>query len=127
MTDFEIQSAFSFVFQGIILQECEDNVFNVVKQILILSIVYDLRYKGCSLFPAFFQIKMSENQGFKNTNKRCFAIVAVPMIFCNVDIVNFIQDAKTAKLVKKGKGDLLRELRRRTTLASTKGEDLGTI
>ena len=49
------------------------------------------------------------------------------MIFSNVDLVNFIQDAKTAKLVKKGKGDLLRELRRLTTLASTKGEDLGTI
>ena len=43
MTEFEIQSAFSFVFQGIILQEREDNVSNVVKQILILSIVYDLR------------------------------------------------------------------------------------
>ena len=70
---------------------------------------------------------MSENQGFKNINNRCFAIVAVQMISFNVDLVNFIQDAKTAKLVKKGKGDLLRELRRLTTLTSTKGKDLGTI
>ena len=127
MTEFEIQSAFSFVFQGIILQECEDNVSNVVKQILILSIVYDLRNKGCSPFPPLFQIKMSENQGFKNTNNRCFSIVAVQMIFSNVDLLNFIQDAKSAKLVKKGKGDLLRELRRLTNSTSTKEEDLGTI
>ena len=58
---------------------------------------------------------MSENQGFKNTNNKCFAIVAVQMIFSNVDLVNFIHNAKTAKLVKKGKGDLLRELMRLTT------------
>jgi hypothetical protein len=45
---------------------------------------------------------MSENQGFKNTNNRCFAIVAVQMIFSDVDLVNFIQDAKPAKIVKKG-------------------------
>ena len=49
------------------------------------------------------------------------------MIFSNVDIVTFIHNTKTAKLVRKGKGDLLRELMRLTTLTSTKGEDHGTI
>ena len=78
-------------------------------------------------FPPLFQIKMSENQGFKNTNNRCFAIVAVQMIYSNVDLLNFIQDAKTPTLVKKGKGDLLRELRRLTTSTSTKKEDLGIV
>ena len=67
---------------------------------------------------------MSGNEGFKNISNSCFAIVAVQMLFSNVDLMNFIQDPKTTKLLKKGKGNLLRELQRLMRSTSTKEEDL---
>ena len=67
---------------------------------------------------------MSGNEGFKNISNSCFAIVAVQILFSNVDLMNFIQDPKTTKLLKKGKGNLLRELQRLMRSTSTKEEDL---